>query len=76
MWWLSPDDSETFAIDDQFMVGDDMIVAPVVQKGALSRTVYLPSGSWREYESNAVISGGQRVTVDAPLDKLPVFIRA
>jgi alpha-glucosidase (family GH31 glycosyl hydrolase) len=76
MWWLSPNDSETFAIDDQFAVGDDMIVAPVVQKGALSRTVYLPSGSWREYGSNAVISGGQRITVDAPLDKLPVFIRA
>ena len=77
MWWLAPNDPETFVIDDQFAVGDDVIVAPVVQKGATSRSVYLPSGSWRLWsdETRAVVAGGRRITVPAPLDVLPVFIR-
>ena len=76
MWWLDPNDAQTFAIDDQFAVGTDMIVAPVVEKGATSRTVYLPAGSWRRYDESNAVAGGRRVVVDAPLDVLPVFIRA
>lgn len=77
MWWLDPKDPETFVIDDQFVVGEDIIVAPVIQKGATSRTVYFPSGTWRRYDDPSfVISGARHILVDAPLDALPVFVRA
>jgi len=75
LWWLTPDDPETFTIDDQFAVGRDIIVAPVVYKGASYRRVYLPRGSWREYESATVLNGERWITVAAPLEKLPVFVR-
>jgi alpha-glucosidase (family GH31 glycosyl hydrolase) len=76
MWWLDPSDAETFSIDDQFAVGTDMIVAPVVEKGAILRSVYLPAGSWRRFDESKTFVGGRRVVVDAPLDVLPVFVRA
>ena len=75
MWWLDPKDASTFAIDDQFAVGDDIIIAPVVEKGATSRSVYLPRGAWRRHGDDAVLTGGRRIVVDAPLSQLPVFLR-
>jgi alpha-glucosidase (family GH31 glycosyl hydrolase) len=48
MWWLDPDDEATYAINDQFALGDDIVVAPVVEKGARCRDVYLPTGYWRD----------------------------
>jgi hypothetical protein len=75
MWWLDPKDASTFAIDDQFAVGDDIIIAPVVEKGATSRSVYLPRGAWRRHGDAAVLAGGRRFIVDAPLSQLPVFLR-
>ena len=75
MWWLDPKDASTFAIDDQFAVGDDIIIAPVVEKGATSRSVYLPRGAWRRHGDDAVLAGGRRFIVDAPLSQLPVFLR-
>ena len=75
MWWLDPKDASTFAIDDQFAVGDDIIIAPVVEKGATSRSVYLPRSAWRRHGDDAVLAGGRRFIVDAPLSQLPVFLR-
>ena len=48
MWWLDPRDEATFTIHDQFALGDDFIVAPVVERGATSRNVYLTQGLWRD----------------------------
>ena len=48
MWWLDPRDEATFTIHDQFALGDDFIVAPVVERGAISRNVYLTRGLWRD----------------------------
>ena len=75
LWWLDPLDQETFNVDDQFLIGDDVLVAPVVVKGARSRRVYLPAGMWSEYNGEKHILGSRWVEVDAPLMKLPVFIR-
>lgn len=59
---------------DQFMFGDDVLVAPVLTKGATERTVRLPRGVWYNSDGEAV-SGGQVITVNAPLSVLPVFYR-
>jgi alpha-glucosidase (family GH31 glycosyl hydrolase) len=59
-------------ICDQFMLGESLLVAPVVEKGAVTRTVELPEGAWRA-QDGAVYMGGGKITVDAPIDTLPYF---
>jgi alpha-glucosidase len=62
-------------IDDQFMWGKDIMVAPVVTKGATSRKVYLPEGKdWIDWWSGKHYDGGQTITVAAPLDVMPIFV--
>jgi alpha-glucosidase (family GH31 glycosyl hydrolase) len=58
-------------IDDQFMLGDDILVAPILNKGQIKRTVILPDGKWNYY--GTVLVGGKTVEVDAPLEILPYF---
>ena len=48
LWWLDPNDEATFTIHDQFALGDDFTVAPVVERGATTRNVYLTQGLWRD----------------------------
>ena len=57
------------------MLGDGLLIAPVLDKGARTRTVYLPRhpGGWYEFHSGRVYAGGEIVTVDAPLGRIPVF---
>ena len=59
-------------IRDQFVLGNDIIVAPVVEKGARSRTVVLPEGKWTD-EQGTLFEGGQRIKIDVPLARLPYF---
>lgn len=60
------------AVKDQFMMGEDLLVAPVVEKGATTRKVILPSGRWRA-DDGRVYEGPRTVEVDAPLARLPYF---
>ena len=59
-------------IKDQFMLGNEIIVAPVVQKGARSRSVVLPAGQWKS-EDGVIHTGGVSVKIDVPLERLPYF---
>ena len=59
------------------MFGPAFLVAPVTEQGVTSRKVYLPAGAdWYNYWTNERVKGGQRISVDAPIDKLPLFVRA
>jgi len=71
-----PEDEATFSIDDQFLCGPSLLVAPVLERGARSRQVYFPAGNWYDYLDNQVYQGPIRAEVAAPLDRLPIFIRA
>jgi hypothetical protein len=72
-----PADTAGFArADDEYMLGPDLLVAPVVQEGASSRTVHLPPGRWVDWWSGALMSGGADVTVQAQLGQPPLFARA
>lgn len=72
-----PGDPSVANIGDEYMFGPALLVAPVTEQGATSRTVYLPKGSdWFDFWTNKKISGGQRITVKAPIDTIPVFVRA
>lgn len=69
------DDNNTYDNWDQFYVGDAILVAPVFAPG-VSRKVYLPEGEWRDFDNPARrYRGGQVVGIDAPLDKLPRFVK-
>ena len=69
-----PDDVQTWPVDDQFLIGADLMAAPVVA-GQSSRTVYLPSGAWLEYWSGARHEGGRTMQIDVPLDRVPLFVK-
>lgn len=68
-----PNDPQSLAVDDQFMIGEQLLVAPVVEQGATSREVYLPPGTWFHVWSGQEHTGGATVTVDAPIGSPPVF---
>lgn len=69
-----PDDRETFMIQDQYLYGADLLVAPVIEEGAVTREVYLPDGEWIHIWSGARIDAGRQI-VDAPIGSPPVFWR-
>lgn len=69
------DDANTYNLDDQFMIGADLLVAPIVAPGQTQRLVYLPKGVWYDYWTNKKYSGGTMVQVEAPLDTVPMFVR-
>lgn len=71
-----PQDANTFELRDQFLWGRDLLVAPVVTQGTVRRTVYLPEGIWYDFWTSRRIRGGCQVTARAPVDTLPLFVRA
>ncbi len=70
-----PEDAETWDISDQYMIGDSLLVAPVVEEGATTKSVYFPAGTWFDVWTGNPIEGGRRMTVDAPIGSPPVFSR-
>lgn len=62
-------------LNDEFMVGKHILVAPVVEQGVRKRMVYLPEGIWYDYWSHAEYQGKQYYIIDAPLDVCPVFVK-
>jgi alpha-glucosidase (family GH31 glycosyl hydrolase) len=74
----APDDPRAWGEEQSYFLGPDLLVAPVVEPGARSRTVYLPAGQWADFWSGEVHDGGREITVAAPLDggRAPVFVRA
>ena len=70
------DDPNTYNLDDQFMVGNDLLVAPILKPDVVQRLVYLPKGVWYDYWTNKKYEGGKMISVDAPLETVPMFVRA
>jgi alpha-glucosidase len=70
------DDERALDVEDEFLWGDSLLVAPVVRKGAQRRRVYLPAGEWTDRWTDRRYEGPRHVTVAAPLDRIPLFRRA
>ncbi len=70
------DDTNTYNIDDQFMIGEDLLVAPIVAAGQTQRLVYLPRGAWYDYWTGKKYLGSTMVRIEAPLETVPMFVRA
>ena len=72
-----PNDPKVADLRDEYMFGPAFLVAPVTDQGASSREVYLPAGAdWYNYWTNERVKGGQTITVSAPIDTIPLFVRA
>ena len=71
-----PSDYDAWCIEDQFMFGPDIMVAPVIFEGATKRRAYLPAGAkWTEVDTGEVHRGGKWIYCDAPLKVVPIFIK-
>jgi alpha-glucosidase (family GH31 glycosyl hydrolase) len=75
MWWTQSDDRDAFNINDQFSIGNDIIVAPVVEEGKTERDIYLPNGWWKDEISGQVIRGGKWMKKFVSIDKIAFFVR-
>lgn len=72
-----PDDPKVADLRDEYMFGPAFLVAPVIDQGQATREVYLPAGAdWYNFWTNERLHGGQTVKVEAPIDTLPLFVRA
>lgn len=77
MFYEFPEDVLCWEADSQYMFGADILVAPVFEPGMRNREVYLPkSHLWKNAKTGEVLKGGQIVTVEAPLNVIPLFVRA
>ncbi|TGV02811.1 glycoside hydrolase family 31 protein [Flavivirga rizhaonensis] len=70
-------DEKVHEISDQFMFGDDILVCPVLEAGAIKRAVYLPKGTkWFNFWTNESYNGGQTIEANAPIETIPLFVKA
>ncbi|MEV5883546.1 TIM-barrel domain-containing protein [Streptomyces sp. NPDC052020] len=76
VWWSAPEDRALRDCEDAFLLGDCLLVAPVLDEGAGRRAVRLPRGRWYDAATERAYDGPARVVVDAPLGRIPVFARA
>lgn len=73
--WADPSTETLWNVDDAFLCGDALLVAPVLASGTVERLVSLPTGAWYEFWNNRLHPGGQTITQFAPLETLPLLVR-
>jgi alpha-glucosidase (family GH31 glycosyl hydrolase) len=71
-----PNDPRSYGAEYQYLLGEHLLVAPVIEPGATSRKLYLPQGEWVNYWTGDRYTGGQDVTVPAALEQIPLLVRA
>ena len=78
IWWLDPEDAIALGVDDEFLLGDDILIAPVMEEGSIQRDIYFPRGEWQDpaHPDDKTISGpGWVWGYHASLFVIPYFIR-
>ncbi|MBI1276959.1 MAG: DUF5110 domain-containing protein [Anaerolineaceae bacterium] len=73
---IEPENPKAKGIDDSYLLGEVLWIAPVIAAGATQRYVYLPTGQWYNFWTNQFVDGSQYIVADAPLDRMPIFVRA
>ncbi|GAA4672356.1 glycoside hydrolase family 31 protein [Streptomyces youssoufiensis] len=76
LWWRWPRDRALRDCEDAFLLGDSLLVAPVLEPGVRQRMVRVPRGRWYDQVTGQAYEGPGRIVVDAPLSRVPVLVRA
>jgi alpha-glucosidase/alpha-D-xyloside xylohydrolase len=76
LWLHYPEDATAAARGDEYLYGRDILVAPVVEKGATSRSLYLPRGDWYDFWTREKVAGGREITRKVDLETIPLYVRA
>jgi alpha-glucosidase len=74
LFWADPTDAKLWSIDDQFLLGDSLLICPILQENQRSRSVHLPKGKWYDFWNDTALSDS--ATLDAPLERIPVLVKA
>ena len=73
MFYEFPEDEKCWNLRDQYMFGNEYLVAPVLKAGIKEREVYLPDGNWENINTKEVFEGGKTITISTPIENIPVF---
>ncbi len=73
MFYEFPDDERCWELQDQYMFGEKYLVAPILRLNEWKRDVYLPAGKWKLTSTEEIFEGGRTISVDAPIDYMPVL---
>ncbi len=76
LFWAYPNDISTYSMDDEFMFGDALLVAPITRPGVDYRHVYLPAGTWFHYWTGTRVDGPAHILAHAPLGRPAIYVRA
>ncbi|MGV3772497.1 MAG: TIM-barrel domain-containing protein [Verrucomicrobiales bacterium] len=76
MSWHYQNDPVAVSAGDQFLLGESLLVAPILRQGAEARSVYLPVGQWYDFWNDELLKGGKHVLALAPLERMPLYVRA
>jgi alpha-glucosidase len=76
VFWADPTDARLWNVDDAFLLGDALLVCPVGREGDRSRSVTLPHGHWYNFWTDALMTGGGNIRLEAPLEQLPLLVKA
>ena len=69
------DDPTVRDIDDEYLLGSDLLIAPVIAPGTTSRQVYLPAGSWYDWHTGELVGGGRYLVAPTPMERIPIYAR-
>jgi alpha-glucosidase len=76
LFWHYQDDPVAVAASDQFLLGHNLLIAPILRQGGTARNVYLPKGEWFDFWTGERHLGGEQILAHAALDSIPVYVRA
>lgn len=76
LYWMAQLDAVARGIEDAFLLGSGLLVAPVTRPGVVARSVYLPAGTWFDFWTGQRTRGSRHMVADAPLERIPIYARA
>lgn len=76
LFWLDSTDARLWSVDDAFLVGDSLLVCPILAEGVRSRQAILPKGDWYQFWDDTLISNQETLELDAPLETIPLLVKA
>lgn len=76
LFWHDIEDPNLWAVDDAFLLGKNLLIAPILEESARSRSLVLPKGNWFNFWDDTIIRGSDEVVLDASLERIPLFVSA